>query len=93
MSQKWDARLKWVKLYHLACINTEFSELFSLKSIYVKYENASFAHERIRHVVKYFPRYLITTAKHADKIEPIKYLGKYLPICPIISCAKEPIYM
>ena len=49
-------------------INTDFSELFSLKHIYVKYKNAilsliiaSFAHERIRHMVKYFSRHLITT--------------------------------
>ena len=28
---------------------------------------------------KYFSRYLITTAKHAVKIEPSKYLGKYMP--------------
>ena len=30
-------------------------------------------------MIKYFPRYLIITAKHAAKIEPIKYLGKYMP--------------
>ena len=35
---------------------------------------ASFAHEMIRHMVNYFPRYLITRAKYAVKIEPIKYL-------------------
>ena len=28
---------------------------------------ASFAHERIRHIVKYFSRYLITMAKNAIK--------------------------
>ena len=39
---------------------------------------------------KYFSRYLITTAKHAVKTEPIKYPGKYRHICPILSCAKEP---
>ena len=46
-------------------------------------------------MVKYFPRYLITTAKHAVKIhvEPIKYLVEYMPICLILSCAKEAIYM
>ena len=42
-------------------------------------------------MVKYFPIYLITTAKHAVKIEPIKYLGKYMPICLILSRAKEAI--
>ena len=26
-------------------------------------------------MVKYFPRYLITTVKQAVKIEPIKYIG------------------
>ena len=34
-------------------------------------------------MVKYFPSYLITTAKHAVKIEPINYLGKHMPICLI----------
>ena len=32
-------------------------------------------------MVKYLPRYLITTTKLAVKIEPIKYLEKYMPIC------------
>ena len=41
-------------------------------------------------MVKCFPRYLITTAKHAVKIEPSKYLGKFLPICLILPCAKDP---
>ena len=35
-------------------------------------------------MVKYFLRYLITTAKHTVKTEPIKYLGKYMPVCPIL---------
>ena len=88
----------------LACetaIKTDFSELFSLKRIYVKYKNAIlslidsffFAYERIRHMVRNFPRYLITTAKHAVKIEPIKYLGKYKTICLILPCAEKAIYM
>ena len=34
-------------------------------------------------MVKYFPRYLITTAKYAVKIEPIKYLWKHMLICLI----------
>ena len=50
---------------------------------------ASFVHERIRHMVKYFPRYVITTSKHAVKIEPIKYMGKYMHICLIIPCAEK----
>ena len=47
------------------------------------------------YMVKYFHRYmyLITTAKHAVQIEPIKYLEKYMPVCLILSCAKEAIYM
>ena len=44
-------------------------------------------------MVKYFPRYLITTAKHGVKTEPVEYLGKYVPFCPIISSANELIYM
>ena len=44
-------------------------------------------------MVKYFPRYLITTAKYAVKIEPIKYLGKYMLICLIFPCAEKVIYM
>ena len=40
-------------------------------------------------MVKYFTRYLITTAKHAVKIEPIKYLGKHMPICLILPCAEK----
>ena len=81
-------------------INTDFSELFFLKRIYVKYKNAilslidCFFHKwRIRHMGKYFPRYLIITAKHAVKMEPIEYLGKYMPICLILPCAeKQSIY-
>ena len=44
-------------------------------------------------MAKYFPRYLITTAKHAVKIEPIKYLGMYMPIRLIFPCAEKAIYM
>ena len=40
-------------------------------------------------MVKYFPRYLITTAKHAVKKEPIKCLGKYMPICLIFHVQKK----
>ena len=50
---------------------------------------ASFAHEMIRHMVKYFPRYLITTAKYVVKIEQIKYLRKYMLICLILPCAEK----
>ena len=38
-------------------------------------------------MVKYFSSDLIITAKLAIKIEPIKYLGKYMPIC-LILCDK-----
>ena len=61
------------------------------KMLFYRLLIAPFAHERIRHMVKYFSRYLITTAKRAVKIEPIKYLEKYMPAC--LSCAKEAIYM
>ena len=44
-------------------------------------------------MVKYFPRYSITTAKHAVKIEPIKYLGKYMPICLVLPCTDKAIYI
>ena len=40
-------------------------------------------------MVKYLPRYLITTAKYAFKIEPIKYLGKYMLTCLILPCAEK----
>ena len=40
-------------------------------------------------MVKYFPRYIITTAKHALKTEPIEYLGKYMPICLIFNVEKK----
>ena len=36
---------------------------------------------------------IITTGKHADKTEPIKYLGKYMLICLILSNEKEANYM
>ena len=85
----------------LACetaTNTDFSELFSLKHIYVKYKNAilslidCFVHTW-KDLVKYFSRYLIITVKLTIKIEPIKYLGKYMPICLILPCAAKAIYM
>ena len=41
------------------------------------------ARGRIRQISMYFHRYLIGL---------IKYLGKYLTICLILSCAKEAIY-
>ena len=61
--------------------------------LFCRIQIATFAYERIRHMVKYFPRYLITMAKHTVKTEPSKYLGKYLPISLILTCAKEPMYM
>ena len=39
-----------------------------------------------------FPRYLIGSILTACFAVVIKYLGKYLTICLIISCAKEAIY-
>ena len=40
-------------------------------------------------MVKYFPRYLITTVKQAVKIEPIKYMGENMPVCLILPCAEK----
>ena len=40
----------------------------------------------------YFPRYLIGSVLTACFAVVIKYLGKYLTICLILSCAKEAIY-
>ena len=54
-------------------------------------EIASFAHERIRYMVICFSRYSDTTAKHADKVEPIIYPFKNITICLILFCAKEAI--
>ena len=44
-------------------------------------------------MVKYFSRYLIITVKVAVNIEPIEYLGKYMPICLILPCEEIAIYM
>ena len=44
-------------------------------------------------MVKYFPGYLSIMAEHAVKIEPIKCLEKYMPICLILSRAEKGIYM
>ena len=52
---------------------------------------AAFTHERIKHMGIYIPRYFITTVEHLVKVEPIKYLGKYMTICLILSCEKEAI--
>ena len=40
-------------------------------------------------MVKYFPRYSVTIAKHAVKIESINYQGNDSLICLILSCAEE----
>ena len=40
----------------------------------------------------YFPRYLIGSILTVCFAVVIKYLGKYLTICLILSCAKEAIY-
>ena len=53
----------------------------------------SFAHGRIRQIGKYFPRYLLGSILTACFAVVIRYLGKYLTICLILSCAKEAIYM
>ena len=54
---------------------------------------APFAHERIRHFSMYFTRNVIITAKHVVTAEQIKYLGRYMSMCLIVSCAKEAIYL
>ena len=51
-----------------------------------------FAHERIKHMGIYFPRNFVTTAEHFVMVEPIKYLGRYMTKCLILSCGKEAIY-
>ena len=50
---------------------------------------ASFAHERIRHMVMSFSRHSVFTAKNAVNVEPIKYLGKKITSCLTPFCAKE----
>ena len=87
-------------LSYETAINAKFSELVSLKRIYVKYKNAILSHTDcsfrtywIRHMGIYFPRTFITTARHVVNVEPIKYLGNYMIICLILSCAKEAMYM
>ena len=40
----------------------------------------------------FFPRILITKVKHVVKVKPIKYLGKKMTICLILSYEKEAIY-
>ena len=50
------------------------------------------AHGRIRQISMYFPRYLIGSILNAYFAVIVKYLGKYLTICLILSCAKEAIY-
>ena len=53
----------------------------------------SFAHERIRLIGMYFPRYLLGSILTACFGVIINYLGKYLTICLILSCAKQTIFM
>ena len=83
-------------------ISTKFSELLSLKGIYVKYKNAYFVTFRLlfSHMKRsdtcmgvYFHRNFITTVKHIVIVNAIKYLGKYMTICLILACEKEAIYM
>ena len=64
----------------------EFSELFSLKTIYVKYKNAILSHidcffctwKNKTNRLVYFPRFLIGSILTACFAVVIKYLGKYL---------------
>ena len=39
-----------------------------------------------------FPEISLLRREHVVKVEPIKYLGKYMTICLIHSCEKEAIY-
>ena len=50
------------------------------------------AHGRIWQISMYFRRYLIGSILTAYFAVVIKYLGKYLTMCLILSCAKEAIY-
>ena len=74
-----------------------FSRIFSLKSTYVKYKKVIlshiyiyyFAHERIRQIGMYFPRCVLGSILTTCFAVVIKYLGKYLTICVILSCATQ----
>ena len=50
------------------------------------------AHGRISQIGTYFPRYLIGSILTECFAVSIKYLGKDLSICLILSYAKEAIY-
>ena len=50
------------------------------------------AHGRIRQIDMFFPRYLIGSILIANFAVIIKYLGKYLTICQMLSCVNEAIY-
>ena len=54
---------------------------------------ATFAHERVGHMVMYCPRYFMGSTLTACFAIVIKYLGKNMTMCLIILCAKEAIYM
>ena len=76
-------------------INTDFSELFSLKRIYVKYKNAilSLIDSFFRiWMDKTYGQVLSQIFNYAVKIEPIKYLGKYKPICLSSMCRKSNLW-
>ena len=64
--------------------SVEFRELF----LWIAFS----AHGRLRQIGMYFPRYWIGSILTACFAVVIKYLGKYLTICLILSCAKEAIY-
>ena len=51
------------------------------------------AHGKMRQIGMYFPRYLIGSILTVCFAVVIKYLGKYLTICIILSYAKEAIYI
>ena len=65
----------------------------NIRMLFCHKYTAPFAHEMIRHMGIYFPRNSNTRAKHVAKVEPIKYLGKYMTICLIISYENEAIYI
>ena len=46
----------------------------NIRMLFCNIYTVPFAHERIRHMGIYFPRNLITMAKHVAKVEPITYI-------------------
>ena len=65
----------------------------NIKMLFCHIYIGSFAHERIRQIGMYFPRYLLGSSILTACIGVIiKNLGKYLTICLILSFAKQTIY-